>query len=794
MSTNGTYRDPVPVAGEQRARESFTMAGIFRSVHSNWLLYLTSIIFLIAAAFFYIRYTTPKYRAHAKILVKDSKKGGEIAGSGIFQELDLLSDHNSTDNEVELLKSRTLLEKTVDELDLHVRYFTEGTIKTKEAYHHKLPLSLQIFNLNTDSLPDEKISIEKVNSSQIRLEIDGSEPVTCNYGDTVSTVFGRLLFTENPEHADFKYWPIVIRVIKPDAAAANLREVISISPTSKTVSTIDLTISDPIPDRAEDILNMLLFIYDRMNKDDKNRIADSTIAFIDERLQIVANELGSVETDIETFRKSNDLTDLSSQSKLLLDNSFEYVKELTQHDVQIEVVKSLENYLADNNNSDRLVPTSLTIQDPTLIALVQAYNAAQIEMDRRAQNTAPNNPVMKQLSVQVKNLKGDILATLGNIKKGLTISRNSIKQKTDQMSSQMRAVPKNEKLFLEYSRQQSIKQELYLYLLKKREETSVSKAANVDMIRLVDAGKSEDKPYYPKPQLIYFLAVILGFVLPGIGLFIADVLNTKISDKSDITSKTATQVLAEILHNDGNNHLVVEPGTRTVIAEQFRTLRTNLQYVLPGADEKCIMITSSMSAEGKSFVAMNLASAIVLTGKKVVLLELDLRKPKISKALDIDQSMGFTNYIINKCDIEDIIIPSDISPHLYVVPSGAVPPNPSELLLLPKVKEFFDYLKINFDYIIIDTAPVGLVSDALLLAKYADTSLFIVRHRYTFKQQVAQIEDLRVRKKLPRLNIVINDIRVPRNLAYGYGYTSYGNEEYFEQSRKQKKPGRKSSV
>jgi tyrosine-protein kinase Etk/Wzc len=573
---------------------------------------------------------------------------------------------------------------------------------------------------------------------------------------------------------------------------AGIRDVISIFPTSKTVSTIELTISDPLPERGESILNTLLRIYDQMNKDDKNRIADSTIAFIDERLQIVASELGNVEGDIEKFRTQNKLTDISSQGKLLLDNSFAYLKELNQADVQIEVVNALENYLRNADNRARLVPTSLTLQDPTLVSMVQAYNAAQIEADRRAQNTAANNPVMQQLTVQINNLRDDILSTLGNLKRSLVITRDNLKRKSDQLYNQMSRIPGNEKLFLEFSRQQSIKQELYLYLLQKREETSVSKAANVDIVRIVDSGKSDTKPYFPRPSLIYILAVIVGLILPGVILFVRSLLNTRILSKADVIARTNTQVIAEIMHNENKEESrVVEPGSRTVISEQFRTLRTNLQYLLPGANDKCIMITSSMSAEGKSFVAMNLASAIELTGKRVVLLELDLRKPKISKMLELDHATGFTNYIINKSHIEDIIIPVEHGSGLFVVPSGPVPPNPSELLLSPKVNDFFDHLKLHFDYIIIDTAPVGLVSDAQLLARYADTTLYIVRHRYTFKQQITLVEDLRKRRKLPRMNIVINDIRSSRHLSYGYGYSSYGNEEYFKGSGAKKGRGKR---
>lgn len=754
----------------------------------NWWLYVLFITFFIIGSYLYIRYATPYYMIHAKILVQDKKKGGNVMGAADFmQDLDLFQGQNSVDNEVELLKSRTLMEKTLDELQLNLKYFIEGKVKTSEVNSLILPFYVEAHNLIEDSISDQKITIEMLDNKSFQLKHLSSVKIYKFY-DTLYFNFGKLIFKPATSYVKAESYPVIIRIIRKDVAVALLQQFLSVAPTNKTVSTIDLSISDPIPQRGENILNRLLFIYNRMNKDDKNRIADSTILFIDDRLKIVIKELESVEGQIQGFRQSNDLTDFSSQGKLLIENSSQYVKDLTQQEVQLEILNSLEDYLIKSDSSTRLVPVTLTIEEPTLLGLVQSYNTAQIEKDKLMQTTGANNPVMQQLNMEIPNLKRDILTNLSSIKRGMLINKNQISRKAQMLDKQMRQVPGKERTLLEYSRQQSIKEQLYLFLLQKREETAVSKSANVDNTRIVDSAKSESRPFKPQKTLIYFGAALLALLLPTLILYLKELLNRRILNKSDITNKTSVSIIGEIGHNILKEDIVVKEGSRTSIAEQFRAIRTNLQFLMPGENEKCILITSSMSGEGKSFIALNLASALALSGKRVVLMELDLRKPKISKMLGISNNIGFSNYAINKSKIEQIIIPSGFSENLWIIPSGPLPPNPSELIMMPSIDELFTTLKQRFDYIIIDTAPLGLVTDAQLLANYAVTSLYIVRQGYTFKEQLLLIDEARKDKKLPRLNIIVNDVKSSKGYGYGYGY-GYGDVSngYFGDEKKKKR-------
>lgn len=677
------------------------------------------------------------------------------------------------------MKSRTLLEKTTNALQLNIRYYKIQQLKDIEIDPKAMPYSLQVLQLDESRLTDTELIVLEAENSRFYLKY-GSTSKWYLWSDTIKLPYGKFIFKKiEAELYDTGQFKIEIK--RKDDVVASIRENLVVLPTTKTVSTIDLTISDAIPRRGEDILNTLLLIYDQLNIDDKNRIADSTISFIDERLEIVGRELGSVEAIIQGFRQSNKLTNIDFQGKYLLDNSQLYLKELTTQQVEIEILISLEDYLNNKNNKARLVPSTLSIQEPTLIGLVQSYNSAQIERDKLIQTTGGNNPMMQQLDIQIENLKNDILSSLSSIKRAMIIKRDELSNKTKSINRQLNNVPETERTFIEYSRQQSIKQELYLYLLKKREETAVSKSANVDNSRVVDSAKTENEPYKPKKKVIYLTAFIFGLILPNVIFIARSILNNKVLFKNDITDRTTVPILGEIGHNKNQASVVLREGSRSLIAEQFRSLRTNLQYILPGKNEKCVLITSSMSGEGKSFIGINLASAISVMDKSVVLVELDLRKPKICSTLGLSYNKGFSSYVIGSSEIDEIIMPSNVHPKFFVIPSGPLPPNPSELIMYEKVKILFEKLKQQFDYIIIDSSPIGLVTDAQLLANYADCSLFIIRQRHTFKQQISFVEDYRNSRKLPRLNIVLNDINVSMGYGYGYGYGVYNNSGYYKE-------------
>ncbi|MBS1689469.1 MAG: polysaccharide biosynthesis tyrosine autokinase, partial [Bacteroidetes bacterium] len=338
----------------------------------------------------------------------------------------------------------------------------------------------------------------------------------------------------------------------------------------------------------------------------------------------------------------------------------------------------------------------------------------------------------------------------------------------------IKEIPTKERVFLEYSRQQAIKQELYLFLLKKREETAIGKSTTIANSRIIEPARSSGAPFSPKRSMIFLTAFLIGVLTPAVVIYLRNLLNTRINSRADINALTKISIAGEIGHSDNQDTLVVTPGSRSVIAEQFRALRTNIEFLLTKEDEKVIMLTSSMSGEGKSFVSLNVASTLALSGKRVVLMELDLRKPKISKYLGLDNSIGFSNYAIGQAEYDKIIVPSGVQDNFFIIPSGPIPPNPSELIILPKIAELFSLLRKDFDYVVIDTAPIGFVTDAQLLGRYADAVLYLVRQGYTYKQQIQLADELHRTRKMPRMSLIVNDVQVTRGYGYGYGYYSYG--------------------
>jgi capsular exopolysaccharide synthesis family protein len=748
---------------------------IYKIIVENWWLYCICLFVCITLGLAYIHISSPLYEAKAKILVKDYKKGVNVPGTDLFEDLDFMQEQSSVDNEVELLKSRTLMEKTSDALGLYIKYFTPGVFKSNEVYVKNLSFEFSAINLNDKYLTNIELLYKPVENNRFQLKYRDSLLVY-KYGDTISFPFGQLSVTTRsairPDSEEY-----LIKILPKDNLVSSLSNALTVLPTSKTVTTIDLSITDRFENRAEAILNTLLAIYDQMNKDDKNRISDSTISFIDDRLSIVSSELGVVESEMQGFRQANELTDIDAQGKLLLNNSSEYFRNLNEQDVQIEIVSSLEQYLKNESNSARLVPATLTIQDPSLVTLVQTYNSMQLDRDRMSPSTPENNPIMQRLNLQIPRIKNDILLNLENIKRAMIINRNKLGGQVAQIEGKIRQVPKKEQIYLEISRQQSIKQELYLYLLKKREETAISKSANVDNSRIVDAAKAQRDPIVPKKKYVCIASVLIGLTLPSLIIYLRSVLSVRVLEKQEITSRTNVPILGVIGHNSDEHAVVVIEGSRSIISEQFRSLRTNLEYLLPEKSDKRILVTSSMSSEGKSFLSINLASAFALSGKKTVLLEFDLRRPRITKALGLKSDVGFSSYVINRAELNEILFPTTINKNLWIIPSGPVPPNPAELLMNPKVESLFKKLSDDFDYIVIDTAPVGLVTDSQILAKFADISLYLVRHGYTYKSQLSSIDEYSSSKKFPKMNLIVNDVKVRRAFGfeyeYGYGY-GYG--------------------
>ncbi len=756
---------------------------IVGKILGNWYWFVISVIVCLILGVAFMLFSTPKYNITAKVMVTgDSRRmtSGTTSESSLLSDLDMFSGQSNVNNELQVLHSRTLIKQTVYDMQLNVTYWQQDGLLYKEVYKRS-PYIIKLLKLETgDAMTyepqDYKITIDK---DKINFKDENTDSsFSAHYGDTLKFIYGKWILLRNPGRTADPAASYELKIASYGGTFLSYNENIVGLVTSTDVTTIDLTLGAAVKDKGEDILRHLLTLYVESDINNSTKIADSTIAFIDSRLIGVSQDLNNIESNIESFKKTNNIADLTEQGKALLNSSIETNKALDEQQVQISVVKDLETYLSDGTNNQKIMPTTAPIKDPTFVSLLDKYNGLQLERQQMLVTSTENNPAIKTLDVQAEQLRDDLSRLLKSYEQGLVVNRNDLSRQTGNLSSNIQKVPTQEKVYLEYARKQSVLQTLYTYLLTTKEQTAVSKSNNISPIRIVDEPESDPIPYFPNFIIVMLVAVVLGLLFPSATIFIRELLNTKVLTTDDIQAETEVPVIAQISHSKGKNPLVVTKDARTAVAEQFRTLRTNLQYLLTGANEKIILLTSSMGNEGKSFIAINFASALALSGKKVLLVEMDLRKPKLSADLNLSNATGVTNYIISDLKLSDVIQPSGIHENCWIISSGNIPPNPSELIIHDKVDRLFAEAKQQFDYIIVDTPPVGLVTDAQLLSRYADLSIYVIRQKVTAKRQVSIAEELAATNKMRKLNIILNDVRkIP---GYSFGTSKYERAYYNE--------------
>lgn len=778
-------KEPVIVESES-AEISLFFSRMMAKISKLWPWVFLSTVICLSLVFIYLKFASPEFKIHASLLVEDDQKGSEFGDLSVLQDFGLLGGKSNVDNEAEILKSRSLMEQVTKKLNLPVIYFIQGKFKATEIYAIR-PVNVQFISampgLNVDQL-EYSVQFDQKDRTHFKL-FSKQKKIDARLGDTLRLEEGTMVLNTGP---GFASWPadhqLLFSIIPMDVVVQDLMNTLVIEIPNKQVSVIYLTLTQTLPEKGAAILNTLLAEYLQGSVDDKNRIAESTISFIDDRLKLVTGELAGVEKEIEGFKTTNKLTDITEQSRIMLENTSEYARQQTTQEVALSVIEGLEQFLKDNKDNSRVVPSSLVMQDPSFLAIIERYNQAKLERDKMLMSLTPQHPSVLTLDGQLANLRLELLSSISSIKKGVLASIYELKKRTSGFAGEISKVPSKERIFLDISRQQAIKQELYIFLLKKREETAISKSANIASAKIVDNAKGESLPFRPKKTIIFLGGLLMGLLLPFGISFGRDALNTKVSSLRDITSVTNVPVLCEIGHNKGDVR-VITADSREVISEQIRAMRTNLQYLVAGKTKKTVMITSSMGSEGKTFLSINLCSVLALAGKKVILLEFDLRKPKISKQLNL-KKYGFTNYVLsNNNDWLEWIQPSGIHHNFQVLGSGPIPPNPSELLLLPQTASLFNDLKNHYDYVIVDTPPAGLVTDAEIIASYADITLYMVRHKITFKEQIRLINKFYLKKVFPGMNIIVNDVAY-RNTGYGYGY-GYGYGNYGQDVEKKRK-------
>ena len=743
--------------------------------------FVLSVALSLFGAYAYLRYATPIYATGGTLVIKTEQQGGrgdkydDIFGGGKSQNIQ---------SEIEVLRSRSLMARVVQKKNLQFSYFVKGKIKTANIYKAS-PFYLEVSNLKD---PDRAftLKIKVVDENGFRLN---SDTRTIPFNQPFVNQFGSFRLMRNVGIGLSKDYSIVYQPL--GTAAAVFAGSIQVAPKSVGTGILNIAMQSPNPMLAADIINQLMDEYAGYTRELKKRTQDSSLAFIEDRLATYGRELDSVQDQLLRYSQLNNVIDISKQSSVYFDNISQADKAINEQQLQLNTADFIESYLRDKKNtySPVLVPSSLGLNDATLNGLVNEYNRLQIERQSMLDGNIPKgNPVIIELNQQVEKLRISLMENLVNIKKSYLKTISSLRENSGQSQGQLQSLPYKEKGFMDIKRQVDNKQILYNIMLQKREETALSRASTIENSQIIERAIPSSTPIKPRKRSIQIMAILIGLAVPALFVFAGEVLNDKVSTRFDVEKITSAPILGEVGHSYSDSTLVVNKTTRSMVAEQFRIIRSNLQYIVGKGDKTAILVTSSFSGEGKSFVSTNVGAVMALAGKKTVILELDIRKPKVLSGLGMQKGPGITNFLIGKGELKDLVRPVPDHENLYVLGCGPVPPNPSELLLSPKVDEMFAWVKENFDVVMVDTAPVGMVSDAQTLSKYVDCTLYLVRQGHTFKKQVTLIDEFYKDNKLPSVSIIINDVKMKPGYGYygygrygygyGYGYGSYYEEEH----------------
>ncbi len=741
----------------------------------HWPIFVLGVLLCLTTAFFYLRYTQDVYAVNSVLLIKDEKKS-PIPGGDILADLDIFGSSKTVDNEIEILKSKTLMTRVVKRLNLMLNYHIEGRVIEVDIYKNK-PVDIGVVQM--DSLWYGKtlnLTFPSLNTYKL-LEPESGEQEIGRLDSIQKNIFGVFNIKRNKK---FNKWvsqnsgPIFLGLKDPQLVVDDYLKKLTVTIASKQSTVLNLTFESTVPERGKAILNTLVQVYNEAALTDKNRTTQSTMDFIDLRAKLISGELTDAEKDVELYKSERGLTDLSNDASVFLENVKVNDAKLSEVNLKLSVIQDIRRYVNSKSAGEKL-PSTLGIEDPTLLGQINQLGQLQLQKDNLIATTGENNPRLLPIESQVETLRAGIKSSVENIYQTVSNTKKALQGNESQIQSAIRTVPGKERQLIGLERKKSIKETIYLYLLQKKEEAALSYASAVADTRIVDPAFAIGKPIKPKRQIIFLGALLLGLILPMGYVYAKDLLNVKVKGSNDIIKLTETPILAQVLLEEGSEAIVVTGNSRKAIAEQFRAIRTNMQF-LRGKQQAGVgnvtLFTSSMSGEGKSFVASNIAVAMAISGKKTVLLELDLRKPKVSQYLALNNKTGLSNYLIGKASINEIVKQTEINPNFYVIGSGPIPPNPSELLIQTEMEDLLAYLRVNFDEILIDSPPVGLVTDAQILARLTDATIYLIRQNVTFKHQIKNLEQLRFGNRFPKLNVILNGVKMGGKYGYGYGYYS----------------------
>lgn len=756
-----------------------------------WPWIVGSVIIFLIGAFFYLKTLTPLYTVSSSVLIKNDN--GKATGEGAnLSDLGFVSSSTQNfDNELEILRSRTLLKKVVTALDLYIDYRVPGQFRSTELYKQS-PVKVWVTPEEAEQIGYAKVEMNfqdgKLHTATVLHQGQKWEKEIQNLPAVFSTPVGVFTFSAaDSTWQDEATVPELIEatVLSPNAATASFRGRLSVVASNKSTTIAQLTMTDSQVARATDFLNKLVAVYNEEGNNDKNEVAAKTAEFINERIHLINEELGTTESQLASFKQRAGVVDVTADATQAAGEQANYERAYAENEVQISLVEHLKNHIQNEANQYEVIPANIGLNNSDLNSVVQNYNQMLIERKRLLRTSHEDNPAVQSLNASIEVMRKSVMGAIQTAEKGLLINRQALEAQTRKYAGKVSDAPVQEKEYLSMSRQQEIQANLYLMLLQKREENNITLASTANNARVIDEPLAGGQ-IFPTPSQTYTMALGIGLVLPIGIIFLIGLLQFKIQTRDDVERLTNLPIVGDIplTEEASHNAIVVRENRNELMEEVFRAVRTNLQYMLQEG-QKVILFTSTTSGEGKSFNAANLACSFAFMGKKVVIVGLDIRKPGLNKVFHLShREAGISQYLADPehTDLRSLCQVSPISENLYILPGGTIPPNPTELVARKSLDMAIDILKQHFDYIILDTAPIGMVTDTQLVARVADLSVYVCRSNYTAKSEFKLINELKQENKLPHPCILLNGIDMSKRTTgsyYGYGkYGKYGRYGY----------------
>lgn len=762
----------------KESKEFIDLSETFFHFLKYWKWFIASVIIFGAATFFYLKTQQAVYHNIANILIKTEDSKSSSMGSMAMKSLGIggLSASENIEDEVNIISSHSLMRKMIKELGLNVTYTLKKFPADKSLYNDS-PITFTFPEEFQDTLSNPlSFKIKKDKATEIEIKY-GKHKLKKHSLDKlpaiINTELGNITvnFHNESELASKKKFEIESWILGYDYAAEFFMKNISVGTVSKKSNVISLSVEEVNINRGKDILNKLIFLYNTDALDEKNKAAKNTVLFIDEQIKIISKDLASIESNIEQYKKLNNVINIGTETGLFLNKMSTLKDKSIEMDIQLSLIDMLSEYVNDPKNRYSLIPTS-AILNQNLGGAINEYNTVIMERFKLLENTKENNPLVISLNNQIDRIRNNVTISIENAKKEINHAKKDWDKIQGEIETRASNIPKQEREFVDMNRQQLLKSQLYVFLLEKQQEAELSLASNTPKAKIIDAAYTLTKPVSPRKFMTLAIGLLIGLIVPVIVIIIKDTFKFKLSNLEELERNVKIPILGEICKDKSGNKIVVSDTSTSSIVELFRLVRTNLQFVLTNKSDKVILITSSISGEGKSFVAVNLALSLsLIKNKKVVIVGLDIRNPKLSDYFSLDNKKGITTYLSSEeYKPEDVIVnePSNLK-NISVVMAGPVPPNPSELLLSDRLDEFFEYLRANYDYIIVDTAPVGMVSDTFSLARISDATIYVYRANYTNKSHLKLINTIQKNDKLKKISLVMNGTSTQTGYGYGYG-------------------------